>query len=139
MGDPDRLVLPGETTETDFEVSSLTSNLRAILLAGLCNDDSTEDDNFYEAETMLGSLLTKAVDTLESMELSTIGCEKPSNEASLCGANQVKNMVSWSDVKESTARGATISNVLDLLKVGFPEDDRKVAPVNCTSWMECLC
>ena len=53
--------------------------------------------------------------------------------------DEVKNMVSWSDVKESTARYATISNVLDLLKVGFPEDDRKVAPVNCTSWMECLC
>ena len=128
MGDPERLVLPGEPPETDFEASPLTSNLRAILLAGLCNDDSTEDDDLYDAETMLGSLLTKAVDTLESMELSTIGYEKLSNEALLCGANQVKYMVSWSDVKESTARDVAISNVLDLLKVSFPEDDRKVAP-----------
>ena len=80
MGDPERLVLPGEPPETDFEASPLTSNLRAILLAGLCNDDSTEDDDLYDAETMLGSLLTKAVDTLESMELSTIGCDMLSNE-----------------------------------------------------------
>ena len=59
------MVLPGEPPETDFEASPLTSSLRAIILAGLCNDISIEDDHLYEAEDMLGSLITKAVDTLE--------------------------------------------------------------------------
>ena len=53
VGDPERLALPGEPPETDFEASPLTNNLRAILLAGLCSDDSTEDDDIHEAETML--------------------------------------------------------------------------------------
>ena len=47
LGDPDKLVFPGEPPETDFKEAILTSNLRAIILASLCNVDSTEDDNFY--------------------------------------------------------------------------------------------
>ena len=128
MGDPERLVLPGEPPETDFEDHTLTSNLRAIILAGLCDDVSDKDDDFYEAEDMLGSLLTKAVDTLEGMELATVENDESSAVVSLCSASHVKNMVSWSDVKESTAKDATILSVLELLKVGFPEDIRQVAP-----------
>ena len=63
VGVPERLVLPGEPPETDFEASPLTSNLRAMILAGLCSDDG-----FYEAEDVLGSLIAKAV---EGMELAT--------------------------------------------------------------------
>ena len=128
VGDPERLVLPGEPPETDFEDHTLTSNLRAIILAGLCDDVSDKDDDFYEAEDMLGSLLTKAVDTLEGMELATVENDESSTVVSLYSASHVKNMVSWSDVKESTAKDATILSVLELLKVGFPEDIRKVAP-----------
>merc|ERR1711895_342989 len=88
------------------------------------------DDNgqLYEAEEMLGSLITKAVDTLDSMELATVMDDGLNASVSLCSASNIKNIVSWSDVKESTAKDKTLLGVLELLKAGFPEDIRKVEP-----------
>ena len=128
VGDPERLILPGEPPETDFEASPLTRSLRAIIIAGLCNDMGDNDNQLYEAEEMLGSLVTKAVDTLDSMELAQVFDDGWDATTSLCSASNVKNMVSWSDVRESTAKDKTLLEVLELLKVGFPTDIRKVNP-----------
>ena len=38
VGDPERLMLPGEPPETDLGASPVTSDLRAIIVAGLCNN-----------------------------------------------------------------------------------------------------
>ena len=97
-----------------------------MILAYLCSDEG-----YYEAEDVLDSLLTQAVNTLEGMELATVRDNESYEGVSLCSASHVKNMVSWSDVRKSTAEDATILRVLDLLREGFPEDIRKVAPDIC--------
>ena len=52
VGDPDRLILPGEPPETDFLDTPLTSNLRAMILAGLISEDISTGTTVHEDNTM---------------------------------------------------------------------------------------
>ena len=127
VGDPERLILPGEPPETDFKDTPLTSNLRAMILAGLTSDDMFTDDAFYEADDMGETLLSSAVHTLGTLEMTTVEYDVTGDEVLLCGATLVKHVVSWTDVRASSSKDATIQSVLHILQEGFPDDARPLA------------
>ena len=127
VGDPERLILPGEPPETDFQDTPLTSNLRAMLLAGLTCEDMLTDDAVTGDSDMEEMLLCSAVHTLGTMEMTTVEYDMTSEEAMMCGATLVKNVISWADVRASSSKDATIQSVLHTLQDGFPDDARPLA------------
>ena len=68
----------------------------------------------------LGSLLMPAVENFAFMhEAVTV-----TDAELLCGTTMDRNVVSWTDVRESTESDKIIMRVIDQMKKGFPEDDR---------------
>ena len=61
-----------EPPETDFQDFPLTSNLRAMIIAGLTSDNMFIDDALYEADVMAETFLCSAVRTLGSLEMTTV-------------------------------------------------------------------
>ena len=69
----------------------------------------------------LGSLLMPAVENFAFMHES----DTERNAGLIRGTTMDKNVVSWSDVRESTATSdENIMRVIDQMTKGFPEDDR---------------
>ena len=131
VGKPERLILPGEPPETDFPSSPLTSDLRAEVLAGLTQEDQgdvIEDSTCGISE----EILTSVLQSLGSLTMSSIQEDYSSTNGQKnmlwTGAKVVQHVISWADVKTSTTSDNTIRSVLELVREGFPDDARQLAP-----------
>ena len=141
VGHPNRLVLPGEPVETDYEDNPLTSDLRAILLNNLATNEDTDEDYEncleYSAITVLMELNSMEImaETGRSLGSSAGPLHSPPAPAPVMLATvrghsqdhttkHRSNIVTWDDVRNATAADPTIQTILQLLATGFPDDAR---------------
>ena len=134
VGTPERLILPGEPPETDFPSSPLTSDLRAEVLAGLTQEN--QRDNIEDSTSGISEeILTSVLQSLGSLTMSSIQEDYSSTNGQKnmlwTGAKVVQHVISWADVKTSTTSDNTIRSVLELIREGFPDDARQLAPNLC--------
>ena len=117
VGDPVRLVLPGEPPETDF---ASTTELRAVIMDNIAIRDS--QDTSLECEIMSDSCAC-----LDEIRESVFEWS-PTNLMNMATTNLSTHIVSWDDMKEATVADKTIQEILGLLQSGFPTDGRSLPP-----------
>ena len=100
----ERLILPGEPDETNFEDTVTTSKLRAVIFEGLASTEEQYDEEIEE------SMLCSAVQTLN-------------RTANYC------NTVTWDMIKSATESDPTMQKLIGLIHYGFPVDGRSL-PAN---------
>merc|ERR1711888_45545 len=110
VGEPTKLILPGEPVEADVQSESEVgippaSELGAILLDTLESQDDTDED----CENFLDHFALSAITELNSASPTT---------------KSYSNMITWADVRTATITDTTIQTVLQLLTTGFPDDAR---------------
>ena len=98
-----------------------------MILAGLTSDDMFIDEGSSAADDMGDTLLSSAVHTLGTLEVTTMEYGVTGDVVTLCGATLVKHVVSWADVRASSYKDDTIQSVLNILQEGFPDDARPLA------------
>merc|ERR1711888_307291 len=107
--EPGKPVETAITSENEVAIphvdTTLTSDLRAILLDNLASHDDTDED----CESCLEYSALSAM-----MELNSIGPTTKHNS----------NIITWDDVRNATTADATIKTILQLVAKGFPTDAR---------------
>ena len=93
-----------------------------MILAALTTDNMFMDEDIYEAEDMGETLLSSAVSTLGTLEVTPVEYDVTGDEVTLCGTTPIKHVVSWADVRAFSSKDATIQSVLHLLQGGWSAD-----------------
>ena len=104
-GAPDRLVLHGEPTDTDSDLGTTTTDLRAMLLAGIMTEDTESTSNEESG------MIIAAGNMLATLESST----------------KQKHVVTWDDVQDASATDAEIQELLHHVRTGFSTDAWKLS------------